>query len=156
MAPLGHKRGHLKKEMEAPIATEIAERAGRDLKKLTRTAPQVNVVRKVEHFRETATRQANFVFCVHCGSTNIDQNSLHELYCYDCENRMAWDGLAFGIARTRGVDLEDQRCTPAADDAERAFKLRERTPPWVEAKDASYSRNKQLDPTGRDSSSLQE
>ena len=136
MAPLGHKRGHLKKEMEAPMATEIAEKARRDLKGLTRTgqAPQVDdLVTKRERFRDTASRHANVVCCVRCGSTNVDQNSLDELHCYECGNCLAWDGLVFTIARTLGVDLEDQRCTPTADDAERAFRLRERTPPWVAA-----------------------
>ena len=120
------------------MATEIAEKAGWDLKKLTRTgeAPQVvDLVAKLERFRETAGYQANIVYCVRCGSTNIDQNSLHELHCCDCDNRLAWDGLSFGIARIWGVDLEEERCTPTTDDAERAFRLRERTPPWVPAEE---------------------
>lgn len=105
-----------------------------------RPPAQADRGRKLERFRDTASRQANIILCVPCGSANIDQNSLHELHCYDCGNRLPWDGLVFTIARTRGVDLEDDRCTTAVDDAERAFKLRERTPPWVAADEVEEDR----------------
>lgn len=39
------------------------------------------------------------VFCVQCGSTRLDQNSVTELRCYDCGNTLPWDGSKFGIRR---------------------------------------------------------
>jgi hypothetical protein len=47
------------------------------------------------------------VFCLNCGSVNIDQNSVSQLQCYDCREVSLWNGRKFGIAR--GGHLNDVR-----------------------------------------------
>jgi len=48
---------------------------------------------------ETYRESRPVVFCVRCGSTRLDQNSITELRCYDCGNTLPWDGTLFGIRR---------------------------------------------------------
>jgi hypothetical protein len=62
------------------------------------------------------------VFCVRCGSTHIDQNSLTELRCYDCGNTLAWDGSRFGVNRYATEVAMPDRFRDAAN----AFRLEDR------------------------------
>jgi hypothetical protein len=54
---------------------------------------------KLAKHRETFARFRPVVFCVRCGSTRLDQNSINELRCYDCDNVLPWDGTLFSIRR---------------------------------------------------------
>ena len=57
------------------------------------------VLVKLKKFAETTKSGQSIVFCVECGSTVVDQKSIHELYCTNCDNAVLWDGYSFGIAR---------------------------------------------------------
>ena len=56
-------------------------------------------------FKQSIKEQVPVVFCVKCGSTHVDQNSINELRCYDCGNRLKWDARKFSISRNK--DLRD-------------------------------------------------
>lgn len=44
---------------------------------------------RLDTYRESvANGSLPVVFCVKCGSTRIDQNSLTELRCYECANTL--------------------------------------------------------------------
>lgn len=58
-----------------------------------------NTESKLETHRDSIREHKPIVFCVKCGSTRIDQNSINELRCYDCENTMVWDASKFSIRR---------------------------------------------------------
>jgi hypothetical protein len=82
--------------------------------------PVVSFVGKVQK-HEQCLKDERFpvVFCVNCGSTYLDQNSMHELRCYDCGNTLAWDGTKFGVNRwAADPQAPDRLC-----DAIRAFKV---------------------------------
>ena len=55
--------------------------------------------------RQSITEQVPIIFCVGCGSTHVDQNSINELRCYNCGNRLDWDARRFSISRNK--DLRD-------------------------------------------------
>lgn len=51
------------------------------------------------HRRTLKENSLPVVFCVQCGGTCIDQNSLTELRCYTCDSRMPWNADLFSIRR---------------------------------------------------------
>lgn len=57
-------------------------------------------------FGEDSSKYKNVIFCVNCGSTNIDQNSITELRCYSCHKSIVWNSFSFGIARNE-QNLDD-------------------------------------------------
>lgn len=65
-------------------------------------------------FSTTVTRRQPIIFCVNCGSTNLDQNSKYMLQCYDCRGVALWDGHSFGIARQGRVEDVAHALTPPA------------------------------------------
>ena len=56
---------------------------------------------RLRKFKQSIKEQVPVVFCVKCGSTHIDQNSVEELRCYDCGNRLSWDAKKFSISRNK-------------------------------------------------------
>lgn len=54
---------------------------------------------KAERHDKTYQEYKPVVFCVRCGSTRLDQNSITQLACYDCGNTIPWDGTLFSIRR---------------------------------------------------------
>jgi|GEM_PF-2681405 len=44
-------------------------------------------------------RQRPIVFCVKCGSLEVEQNSVNVLLCLNCRNQIFWNGRRFAIAR---------------------------------------------------------
>lgn len=58
---------------------------------------------KLETFSSSVARHQPIIFCVNCGSTNLDQNSTYMLQCYDCRGIALWDGHSFGVARRGSV-----------------------------------------------------
>jgi hypothetical protein len=46
----------------------------------------------------------NYGLSYKCGSTSIDQNSRHQLRCYNCGNISIWDAERFGISRNGNKD----------------------------------------------------
>lgn len=66
---------------------------------------RTDVKNRIDRYNEKSAGRRNAVVCVNCGSTRIDQNALHELRCYDCDEFMPWNGLRFTISRqNEGVD----------------------------------------------------
>jgi hypothetical protein len=59
----------------------------------------------LETFGDSIKKHRSIVFCVKCGSTCIDQNSIDELRCYHCGNSLAWNGYSFSISRE--LDFSD-------------------------------------------------
>ncbi len=57
-------------------------------------------------FKNEMQRMRNFLFCVKCGSTNIDQNFSDQLKCSDCSNISVWDSSRFSVAR-EGLEESD-------------------------------------------------
>ncbi len=45
----------------------------------------------------------NIVFCVSCGSTNVDRIHLYAVQCNSCHQVMAWNAVQFGIARNSEI-----------------------------------------------------
>jgi len=84
-------------------------------------------------------RHRSVVFCVRCGSTSIDGSSLARLKCRACGNSISWDGLSFGLATVRSSKRAND---VVVSDAEAAFALREKTPPWLEAGQELIAREK--------------
>jgi len=66
---------------------EISEINKEDLEKILKT------------YMESIEKYQPIVFCVSCGSTNLDQNSVSQIQCYDCRNKGIWNGQKFSIAR---------------------------------------------------------
>ncbi len=63
------------------------------------------IEKRLKKYNETSPIRRNAVVCVNCGSTRIDQNAIHQLRCYDCNEIMAWNGLRFTISREHeGID----------------------------------------------------
>lgn len=58
------------------------------------------------HRRTMAENTVPVVFCVKCGGTCIDQNSLTELACYTCGNVTPWNADNFSIRR--GLDADGE------------------------------------------------
>ena len=58
---------------------------------------------RLTKFRKSINENLPIVFCVKCGSTHLDQNSIDELRCYDCGNRMEWNAKRFSIARNKSL-----------------------------------------------------
>lgn len=54
---------------------------------------------KLTTFLDNPLNRNATVFCVACGSRNVDQNSVFKLRCANCGNEMVWDATRFGIAR---------------------------------------------------------
>ena len=54
---------------------------------------------KMIRHRESLANRKPVLFCCRCGSTNLDQNSISELRCYDCDNKTPWDGTKFSVRR---------------------------------------------------------
>lgn len=50
-------------------------------------------------FLASVAVQRPIIFCVGCGSTNVDQNTRHQLRCYTCHAASAFDSRRFSIAR---------------------------------------------------------
>jgi hypothetical protein len=50
-------------------------------------------------YAESISRHRPVIFCVKCGSTRLDQNSITELQCYDCGNIQSWNAFRFAVAR---------------------------------------------------------
>jgi predicted RNA-binding Zn-ribbon protein involved in translation (DUF1610 family) len=50
-------------------------------------------------FKETVHSNKNVLFCIHCGSSVVDQSSINSLRCTNCGNTALWNGHRFGIAR---------------------------------------------------------
>lgn len=55
------------------------------------------------------------VFCVNCGSTNLDQNSTSEIQCYNCRVKGIWNGKKFGVARNGRIQDVISAITPPTD-----------------------------------------
>ncbi|HLM00234.1 MAG TPA: hypothetical protein VK400_04200, partial [Pyrinomonadaceae bacterium] len=55
------------------------------------------------------------IFCVNCGSTNLDQNSVSQIQCYDCGNEGIWSGQKFGIAKDGDPHYVISSIMPPAD-----------------------------------------
>lgn len=72
----------------------------------------------LRHRKSLKTSNPPVVFCVRCGSTNLDQNSLTEIMCYDCENTIPWNGDLFSIRRGLDPSAESD-VTDALEGAER-------------------------------------
>jgi hypothetical protein len=75
---------------------------------------------KVEKFVEGINNEANkskipVLFCVNCGSINLDQNSVFQIQCYDCRQKAFWNGLKFAIARGGHPHDVLQLVTPAQE-----------------------------------------
>jgi hypothetical protein len=70
---------------------------------------------KLEKFSSSVARHQPIIFCVNCGSTNLDQNSKYMLQCYDCRGIALWDGHSFGIARRGSVQDVAHALTPPAN-----------------------------------------
>ena len=85
--------------------------------------------KKLQRFQDSLQARKKVVFCVKCGSTNVGQDSLHQLRCHDCGNTLEWDGLSFGIVTT---DESSEATTEAVE----AFRRRAATPPWIDVSDA--------------------
>jgi hypothetical protein len=64
-----------------------------------------NTKNKLETFQESFKTLKPTVFCVNCGSTNLDQSGIFVLECYNCDAKGIWNGQAFGIAR--GGEMHD-------------------------------------------------
>lgn len=54
---------------------------------------------KLREFSNGRTRP--MVFCVNCGSLEVEQTAVHALDCLNCNNRLFWNGYRFSIARER-------------------------------------------------------
>jgi hypothetical protein len=52
---------------------------------------------QLDEFRRSRTRPT--IFCVKCGSLEIEQNAVHVLQCLNCRNTLFWNGYRFSIAR---------------------------------------------------------
>ena len=62
------------------------------------------IKKKVERFVETMKSGSTpVVFCFNCGSTNLDQNAVFHIQCYECRNSELWNGLKFAICRKGDV-----------------------------------------------------
>jgi hypothetical protein len=57
------------------------------------------IVLKLKEFSSSIRKSQPTVFCVKCGSTEVDQNAIYKLRCINCGNFGLWDGLSFAIAR---------------------------------------------------------
>ena len=44
-------------------------------------------------------RQRPIIFCVKCGSLEVEQNSVNVIQCLNCRNQIFWNGYRFSIAR---------------------------------------------------------
>ena len=59
---------------------------------------------RIQNFISSSPRKPT-LFCVNCGSTDIEQYAISELGCRNCDQRFPWNGLRFSIARpNQGVD----------------------------------------------------
>ncbi len=58
---------------------------------------------RLRKFAQSLKENVPVVFCVKCGSTHLDQNSINELRCYECGNKLKWDASRFSIARNHDV-----------------------------------------------------
>lgn len=58
-----------------------------------------NLQAKLQAFEQDSALGTCSIFCVNCGSTRLDQNSLYELKCYNCNQGTFWNSLRFGVAR---------------------------------------------------------
>lgn len=60
-----------------------------------------DLIDRIEEHRRSlfVSRRIPVVFCVKCGSTNLDQNSVTEIRCYNCGNSAMWDSSRFSIRR---------------------------------------------------------
>jgi len=59
--------------------------------------------KRISKFKKTIKEQAPVVFCVKCGSTHVDQNSIDRIRCYECGNEIPWDAARFSIARNQSI-----------------------------------------------------
>lgn len=62
---------------------------------------------RIHTFNKSQEIHGTVIFCVNCGSTNLDQNSINQLHCYNCRQVMTWNGFRFSIGRPRTVDKYD-------------------------------------------------
>ena len=53
---------------------------------------------KILQFRKDYPETKNVVFCIKCGSTDVDQNYRNQLLCNHCGNFSIWDSSRFSIA----------------------------------------------------------
>jgi len=95
------------------------------------------IEKKLKRFATSLRRRASVIFCVRCGSTSLDATDPTRLDCRACGNSLPWDGLSFNLAAVRSPK---RRCEVVVSDAEAAFTRREKTPPWVEARQAPITR----------------
>jgi hypothetical protein len=51
----------------------------------------------VTTFQKSVQHRKPVIFCVQCGSTSIDQNSIDELRCYNCGNTLTWNAYRFSV-----------------------------------------------------------
>lgn len=61
-------------------------------------------VTQLARFTESVVSNQNVLFCVRCGSSVVDQNSIDSLRCVNCGNTALWNGHRFGIARNASLD----------------------------------------------------
>lgn len=80
----------------------------------TDDAPTNPAEAKLKTFSTSVARKQAIIFCVNCGSTNLDQNSKYMLQCYDCRSIALWDGHSFGISRQGRVEDVAHALTPPA------------------------------------------
>lgn len=59
--------------------------------------PSPESLAQLDEFRHS--RRRPIIFCVKCGSLEVEQNSLHALQCLNCRNTLFWNGYRFSIAR---------------------------------------------------------
>jgi len=94
---------------------------------------QPRIERKLGKLQSSLQFHQSILFCVMCGSTNVGQASLHELRCHDCGNTLEWDGLSFGLLQA------SSRPETLLSKAKQVFRLRDKTPPWVDAAEVEES-----------------
>lgn len=94
---------------------------------------QPRIEKKFGKLQSSVRFHQSVLFCVMCGSTNVGQASLHELRCHDCGNTLEWDGLSFGLVQA------SRRSETLLSKAKQVFRLRDKTPPWVDAAEVEES-----------------
>lgn len=55
------------------------------------------------------------LFCLNCGSIELDQNDVFSIECYNCHQTSLWNGLKFGITRSASVDEVAKMLMPAQE-----------------------------------------
>ena len=122
VSPLGRtRRSHSRYEPRA------GHPCGREKGQARQRWPEL-IQKKLREFVNSLRRHQSLIFCVRCGSTRVEVSDLTQLLCHSWGNRMQWDGLSFGLARSI-----DRHCQVSLPEVERSLVLRERTPPWIEA-----------------------